>query len=311
MSAFSISNPNLQLAWDSTSLAAFRRCPRFYQYTHLECWRGLEESDDLIFGIAYHESLEKYDKARGLGLTYAEAIRIALRHALCSTVKRDEATFKPWTTENKIKNRFTLVRTICWYLTQFEHDAFVAAKNADGGPAVELSFRLELPLISPEGTPYILCGHMDKVVVDGDYYQVVDRKTTKSTISSHYFNQYSPNTQMSCYSVAIRVMFNTENIRAVIDAAQVAVNFSRFHRGSTGRTKHQMDEWISDTLWWIKLAEKCATDNRWPMNDSACNLYGGCRFRPICSLDPGAREMFLKSSFVKGEQWDPLKVRGD
>ena len=312
MMSYSTINPNLQVAWDATSLAAFRRCPRYYQYNVLEGWRTPHENDDITFDTIYHEALEKYDKARGNNLAYRDSVRIAVRHALSASGKRDVSNvFRPWATDNTAKNRFTLLRTVVWYLTQFENDAFSTAIIPDSGPAVEMSFRLPLPMQSYTGEAYVLCGHMDRVAQDGDYFQVVDRKTTKQTLSTSWFDRFSPETQMSCYSVAIRVMFNTENVRALVDAAQVAVNFSRFVRGSTGRTKAQMDEWVNDSLYWIKRAEDCAKDGYWPQNDQACGLYGKCKFRDICSLDPASRHIFLKSKFVQHERWDPLHIRGD
>lgn len=312
MDNFSTTSPNLQIAWDATTLADFRRCPRFYQYRHIDCWRAKEETDDITFGKIFHEAGEKFDHARALGHSFEESLRIALRYVLTTTGRRDESgTFHPWKTDNNIKNRFTLIRSIVWYLLQFEHDVFETARLPDGRPAVELSFRFELPLISPEGKPYILCGHLDRVVKDGEYHQYLDRKTTKSSLTMNYFRRYSPDTQMSCYSVAVRVMFGTPSVRGLIDAAQVAVNFSRFARGSTGRTQGQMDEWIRDTIYWIKQAEECAKTGYWPQNDQSCNLYGGCKYRPICGMDPAPRQNFLQGTFVKGERWNPLELRGE
>ena len=48
------------------------------------------------------------------------------------------------------------------------------------------------------------------------------------------------------------------------------------------------------------------------MNDTACDKFGGCKFRSICSKSPQVREQFLRSDFVKLEekdQWNPLKSR--
>lgn len=312
MGSFSILNQDLQVAWDATSLSAFRRCPRYYQLNILQAWRTKEESDDITFGTLYHESLEKYDVSRGRGISYKDSVRIAVRHALSNSGKRDESNvFRAWKTENTVKNRFTLIRSVVWYLVQFENDAFETAIIPGQGHAIELSFRIPLPISAPDGRDYLLCGHMDKVVNDGEFKQFVDRKTTKTTLTTRYFERYSPDTQMSAYSVAVRVMFGTNNVRAIVDAVQTAVNFSRFVRGSTGRTKAQMDEWINDCFYWIKQAEACAQNHYWPMNDQACNIFGGCKFRGICSLDPASRETFLKSKFIQGERWDPMKIRGE
>lgn len=300
---FSPTNPNLQTAWDASSLSDFRKCPRYYYYRHIQLWRTKRESDDIIFGTSFHEACEVYDNARARDVPYHAACILAVRSAM-------EKSFN-WKTENTAKNRFTLIRSLVWYFEQFKTDPFETAKKPDGSPAVELSFRIELQIKDPFGQPYILCGHIDKVVKESDYYQPLDRKSTGTTLSSKYFHRYEPNTQMSCYALAVRVLFNTPNVRVLVDAAQIAVNFTRFMRGSTGRTTAQLDEWLSDTYFWIKQAEGCAQRGEWPHNDNSCMLYGGCAFRHICSMDPASRQRFLEADFVKGERWNPLRVRGE
>ena len=94
----------------------------------------------------------------------------------------------------------------------------------------------------------------------------------------------------------------------IIDAAQVAIDFTKFQRGFVDRTKGQMEEWLADIQFWIKQAERYAEEDYWPMNDTACHHYGGCDFRGICNKDPSMREQFLRSHFEK-RRWDPLEKR--
>ena len=50
----------------------------------------------------------------------------------------------------------------------------------------------------------------------------------------------------------------------------------------------------------------------WPMNDTACDKFGGCRFRGICSKSPSVRERFLSTDYVKlpkEDRWNPLRSR--
>jgi hypothetical protein len=57
----------LQWAWDSTSLALLKECPRKYHYVMVEGWRAKGESVHLRFGGLYHSALEQYDKLRAEG----------------------------------------------------------------------------------------------------------------------------------------------------------------------------------------------------------------------------------------------------
>jgi hypothetical protein len=114
---------------------------------------------------------------------------------------------------------------------------------------------------------------------------------------------------MSLYTLAGQVLFNTGIRGVIIDAAQVAIGFSRFERGFTYRNPDQIDEWVNDLHYWFALAEEFAKNNYWPMNDTACGMYGGCKFRKICSKSPQVREKFLAGDFEKVEPWNPLAVR--
>jgi hypothetical protein len=181
---------------------------------------------------------------------------------------------------------------------------------ANGKPAVELSFRLELdfgPLILPRGTtpkrliqwviqqPYVLSGHLDRVVEFSDGIYVMDRKTSSTTIGSYYFDGYNPDNQMSLYTFASKVIYQTPVRGVIIDAAQIAVGFTRFSRGFTFRTEAQTEEWLENTRHWLALAEQYATEGFWPMNDKSCHQYGGCAFRKVCSKSPEVRQKFLES----------------
>jgi hypothetical protein len=118
---------------------------------------------------------------------------------------------------------------------------------------------------------------------------------------------------MSGYAFAGKAILHTPISGVIIDAAQIAVNFTRFERGITTRTKAQLEEWFENTVAFIQgfqsLAEFAGTNElRWPMNPNSCGNYGGCQFRILCSRDPKVRENFIKSDFVE-HSWDPISSR--
>lgn len=292
-------NSNMQFAWDSTSLGWLKTCPRLYQYHMIEGWRRKGESVHLLFGQVYHGALETYDKTRVNGADPEEATRAAIRYALAETWINGA----PWESDHNLKTRETLVRSVIWYLDQFgEADTAKTVILASNKPAVELSFKMEVR------APYVLCGHMDRLVeYAGDVY-VMDRKTSSTTISSHYFNQYSPDNQMSLYSLAAQIIYKTPVKGVIIDAAQIAVGFTRFSRGFTHRTEAQLNEWLDNTYRWFDIANGYARADFWPMNDKACHHYGGCPFRGVCSKSPEVREKFIESDFER-RAWNPLEPR--
>jgi PD-(D/E)XK nuclease superfamily len=301
----------IQYAWDSTSLGWFKKCPRLYFYQMIEGWRKKETAIDLRFGILYHQALELYDRQKTENVPHKDSLISITAFLLQATWDCDG----PWDTGRTDKNRYTLIRSVIWYLDQFgPNDPAETIQLANGKPAVELSFKMELDWGPAEysGTqelhcqPYLLCGHLDRIVnfLDGTY--VMDHKTTKTQPSQYYFDRYDPDNQMTIYTIAAKVIFQTPVRGVIIDAAQIAVGFSRFVRGFTYRTDNQLEEWLIALRSYLVSAERFAVEGYWPMNDTACFT---CHFRNICSKDPAVRQNFLESEFTQEDPWNPLKVR--
>ena len=301
----------LQHSWDSTSLGAFKTCPRLYYYQIVRGYTPKSLNVHLTFGLLYHGALERYDHARADGLDHERAVLLSVDY--CMKESWDKELERPLAvlSEDSNKNRFTLVRTVIWYLEQFKNDPLHTIILSNGKPAVELSFRFETEFRSRDGTPFTYCGHMDRFAeLNGEPY-VVDRKTTKSTISEHFFSSFSPNNQFTGYIAGGKVLAANAPKKLIVDAAQIAVGFSRFERGIVERSDFQIEEWFRGMSYSLKLAEVYADANFWPLNELACGNYGGCPFRSVCGKKgPKAREDWLGEAFGR-RTWDPLQIRGD
>lgn len=307
---------DIQFAWNSTCLGLLKTCPRLYQYVVLDGWGSRDESIHLRFGIEYHRALQDYAIARTQGLNHEDAIR--------SAVQSLHRRVWDWTPDRnhragKYKNRETLLGLVVDYLDHFSDDPADTFILEDGTPAVELPFRFELDwgpraaggeleyvegIAVAEGPtpkqPYLLSGHLDRVVNFADGKYVMDRKTSMSTLGSYYFNQWSPSNQMTLYTLAGKIMLNSPIKGVIIDAAQVLLEKpNSFQRGFTYRTDDQLDEWLVDLRYWLHSAETYATNNHWPQNDTSCDKFGGCKFREVCSRSPSVREQYLRATFDK------------
>lgn len=339
--SFSSINPKLQIAWDSVSSTAAKTCWRKYQLAIIEGWRPKHESHHLRYGQLYHRALEVYDHKTCDGLNHEDALKAALRDLAegCQNTEFVNDLEAPAGPQGEIQVRQVrswwnphehlheekakrdkktipnLFRTVIWYLDQFGvNDACKTVILSNGKPAVELSFRYELGHTFGTGEELLHSGHIDRLVTLGEAHYVLDRKTTGTTISGasayNYFAKFNPDNQMTGYTFAGKVALLIPVVGVIIDAAQIAEGFSRFERGFTMRTDNQLEEWRTDFIMMAKDAERYAQADYWPMNDTACDNYGGCTFRGICSKDPMVREIFLKTDFIK-QPWDPLEVRGD
>lgn len=316
----------IQYAWDSTSLGLLKTCPRLYQYTMIDGYSGRDESVHLRFGSEYHAALEHYDHQMAGGADRDSAIRSMVRFMLERT-----AGWNPdqESKAGRYKNRETLVSLAIDYVDHFNPDPAETYIRSDGRPAVELSFRFELdwgpsnqpsiyadddPRTDPfPAQPYLLCGHLDRVVTYNGSLYVMDRKTTTTTLGGYYFAQYDPSNQMTLYTVAGKILMQSPIAGVIIDGAQIKLEEPHaFARGFTLRTDDQLTEWLTDLRQHLAIAEVYATQGYWPMNDTSCDKFGGCKFRSICSKSPKVRDRFIKSDFnqlPENQRWNPLRSR--
>ena len=317
-----------QFAWDATSMSNFTKCPRYYIYW-MQGWTNPFKSVHLLFGGAYASAIEAYIKATVLrNMTHdeatVEAVRVALveswEHQYDKEGNRIPGTGKPhpsYLTTNT-KTRENLVRTVVWYLEEYKDSLYKTYITKDGRPAVEYSFKIELDSI-------IWCGHMDQLIhpkhnVSELYVQ--DQKTTGTTISASFFAQFDLSLQMSGYTCAGKIIYNTPVKGVMIDGAQIAVGFSRFMRGFTYRNSDNLEEFILEINATARYANKLwqeyhaagghsnfAATEIFPRNLSSCGNYGGCEYAGVCRAPRSLRKNLLASGFTRDTPWNPMKAR--
>lgn len=286
-----IPGTKLQWNWSPHSISLLKTCPRKYQLKKLEGYRGRAESVHPTFGIHYHKALENFDLFRAAGLDHEEALLWVLHFLLVETWD--------WESNHTGKNRETLVRSVIWYLESYADDAAKTVELSDGSLAVELTFQLATDLEAAPGYDFCINGRLDRLVNFGGDLFILDRKTTGSTLSSYYFDGYNPDVQCTVYTLAGQIVYNMPVKGIIIDAAQIAVGFTRFERGLTLRSSGQLDEFLSDFGVWMEVAKLYARLESWPMNETACGNFGGCEFKGVCNKDPGVRHLFLETDFEK------------
>lgn len=307
--SFSNKNPLIQIAWDNTSLNLFKTCPKKYYYSIIVGRQSPDESVHLTFGILYHEAHRHFQRLLLEGVSREDAIKRTVRLLLKWTW--DEAKQRPTLIEDPYKNRLTLIRSFIWHCDKYIDDNLETMILPDNRPALEISFRfLSAHKTYSTSENYIICGHMDRVVKTSGIYLIQDYKTTKYNVdSSDFFSFYSPDNQVSTYAFGGRVVYELPTQGVMIDAAQVQVGGTRFRRSPIQRSEAQLTEWYNELAYWLSTAESCALNNYWPMNETACGMYGGCPFRAVCGKDPSTRDIWLRP--FRTREWDPLKIRGE
>lgn len=230
---------------------------------------------------------------------------------ICTTSASNKVS---WTPENRYKNRHTLMRSVLFYCdNQLETGGVQPYVFADGQVGVEVSFTLPLDISSPDGDPYLLCGHFDSWVTAAGEVVCRERKTTKGSLSDRFFSRYSPDVQIDTYDLAGWLLYG-ETLKpghVMVEVMQVGVEFSRMQRGYVSVSEGRREETLDDIKGWIKKAEADAKVGYYPKNTAACNGYGAdyeCPFRSICREEPGQRKALLDDMFIT-EHWNPLRTR--
>lgn len=291
----------MQHVWDSTSLGSFKSCPRKYFYEIIWGYRARREATPLTFGIYYQKAVELFEKALASGDSFEAARRVGMRFILETK----------WESDDKVRNIFTLLRSFVWYLEEFQEDKATTLVLANGKPAVELSFTLDTGYTIDHGTegeepqPVMLAGHFDRIVEFGEFLYVEDNKTTTGGVSSHYFERYSPDNQVSIYAWASKVVFQVPTQGVLINACHITQGHTEFARRAIPRSTPALDEWHAELGFWLQQAESCAKAKSWPMNDKACFL---CSFKEVCRRPASLRPQVLESNFQR-QTWNPLERR--
>lgn len=326
-----IEGTNLQYAWDSTSLSTFMQCPRRYQLQVLEGWqlKGPSTAIALTFGILFHEGVEHWHRRRAHG----ESARLAsdnvinqimdspgfaalpspedvdnAREADLADVSDDDEADETGFKNAKIRTRYHLTRALVWYHANYANDGLKPVLLSNGEPAVELSFRFQLPGVafSFHDQPILYCGHLDQLAtLDGANF-VVDHKTTKS-ITRRWREDFDISHQMTGYTLAGQIIGDRPVSGAIVDGIALQVGGVKFGRHPTYRTKSQLNEFVASTVTDVlERAEEYDQLNHWPMNTSGCMF---CQYREVCSKPPEVRPNILRTRFEQGPRWNPLANR--
>lgn len=306
-SSFSSQSPFLQTAVDSTSLGEFKTCPRKYQLSILRGRVPRVESVHLTFGLLIHSGIETYNIHRFTGASHEEALRVVVHKTLSDTWREGH----PWVSDSQYKNRYTVVRTLTNYLDHWQNDPLRTVRLANGLPAVELSFSFDSGYTTQSTSePILLCGHFDRIVEFSDALWVADCKTTQWSINQEWFAKFTPDNQFTLYTLGSSVALKMETAGVIVDGVQILTKEDRFIRGLVRRSPFQLEEWHKDLGYYLRQMEFCAVEGHWPQNDKACNLYGGCQYRGVCStMSKSSSEILLRTFHHR--LWDPLKVRVD
>ena len=275
---------------NASTFQVFKACPRKYLYEVLLANGKGADNPDLRFGSLIHQAKALFETNKARGATHDLALQGAFRFLLTETW--DHARAKPGFTEDPLKNRATLLRTFVWYADQYRDDACVTTQLPSGRPAVEISFEFNSGVATESGEQITFCGTIDRIVTFNGATLVADTKTSSNARFLTAQN-YTPDGQFSLYVAAASVCFGIEADGILLDGIEVGPNGTGFRREIVPRPRGVIEEWLRDARAHLRRLSEAFARNEWPQNDSACGMYGGCRFRGVCGAAPAERQDIL------------------
>jgi hypothetical protein len=340
LSPFSPSIPQLRLAWDATTLAAYMEDPLAYSLQYVGGWRQRATSAPLLWGSLWHAARERFAVGLAHGVDGDELLYTVLDETLDEADRAglDEAIHPSRQGVNK-RTAETLARSIVWWhdLERPKVTAERTALFADANrPAVEVDFALELPITTPLGEPYYLCGYLDELYQDplGDIC-VCERKHTTSQCDPRYFRDLKTSVQVLCYNLlayewARRGYGRLDSF--VFEVCEVGVTFTRFHSHPYRTPEYRLTEWLNTVCYWIKRAEQDAMRGLldWqilldpagllPLPQSPRRSFarfgpgraaelGNVDFNDIVDAPPEMRFALLEQHYERQAVWNPLTQR--
>src|SRR3990172_3711883 len=143
--------------------------------------------------------MAKADLARAGGASFLDQMDAAVATAMA---------YPEFTEATTYKTRLTLVRSVIWSLDHFR-EAPLRTIIVNDKPAVELSFSFPTEIPTHTEEHFGLCGYMDGAAESDLGITVVERKSTKNALQQHFYDGFSPNLQISMYTLASRIIFPT------------------------------------------------------------------------------------------------------
>lgn len=278
------------------------RCGRKFNLAHVQRWtsKGGDKSIHLVAGGAFAKGLEVARLAYMNGEDPERCLELGT-NALIEEYGDAECP----ETESKTLDR--MVGALEYYFSEYplaDDPARIAV--IAGVPAVEWRFALPLPFTNPDtGQPLLYAGRTDMICEFAGGLYAEDDKTTKA-LGAKWANQWELRSQFVGYAWAARelglrlqgtLVRGVSILKTKYETAQAIIN----------QPDWKIDEWVEHRNALIGNAIAAYTEHKYwePALDDTCNEYGGCTFKPICSVAPERRINWLNTSYEEST-WNPL-----
>jgi len=284
---------------DATMLAQWRSCHQKLMLGYIEHWKLKGDSVHLLAGAAFARGLEVARHAYFQnGRSDVDALA-AGQQALVIAY----GDFEPPEGSNKTLERMMGALDYYFSVWPFDSDPARPHRFPSGAYGIEFSFAQPLPYKHPvSGDPIIYSGRSDMVCDFAGGLYIEDDKTA-SQLGASWSKQWDLRSQFTgyCWAAAEAGM----DVNGVIVRGVSILKTKYDHAEAiTYRPRWQIARWLVQVQRDLAAMERAWREDYWDFAlDHACDEYGGCSFKQICtSPEPKA---WLPMYFER-RRWNPL-----
>ncbi len=284
---------------DSTTMAAFKSCPRKAELECFQHWKPLNQSVHLVAGAAYASGIEAARRAFYVdGQDSDSAVALGLMELL-----RSYGSFE--CPADSAKSAERTAGALEYYFSRYPLDTEKATPMTlpDGKRGIEFNFLEPLDILHPEtGDPLLYSGRMDMMCEFEGMHLGEDDKTA-SQLGASWPRQWDLRSQFTGYVWgAGRAGIKLDGF--LVRGVSILKTKYDAMEAITYRPQWMIDRWYEQLMRDIKRMMQAWKSGYFDYNlDHACAEYGGCPFRAVCQhRDP---TQLLQMQFER-RRWDPV-----
>ena len=309
--------------FDNTRIAGFKACPRKFYFRHVRHWETTGRKPALVFGSCWHTAMDALWQSFAESANNQLAAKAGAKAFLTAWLA--EGMPDPSSTTGLADLDTLGARTPGVAYEMLLHYANTRAAWMQRNKLIAVEKPFIVPIF-PDDPNTLYVGRLDKVTKDGEFYDIQEHKTTSAykiggPFRTNFLGSFSPNSQVDGYRYAGHMLYGEQMRRVYIDAALV---HKKVHDGfklvPVERQMDHMEDWLSDTRWWIliiqgelKYLEEIREEGKkngpfgcFPKNTNSCfDFNTACPYLNLCK-SRGNPETYEEIPLGYVESiWDP------
>ena len=283
---------------DSSKLTTYMDCPRRFFFEYVLSWRSDAPNNHLVFGTAFHESMEHMLLHGYEDQSVFDAYDKFLVEYRTHFPDDSDELYSPKTPMNCLK-------ALGLYAELYRHDNFETLYTEIAGTV-------------PINNDQVLHFRLDSICKDSDGQIFSLEHKTASNFSRFWTDQWPLAVAVGTYTHVMNCLYDPKTVWGVrINGTAFQKSQIKFMRVPVRKTLEHMKMWLWNVAWWADqirwqmdlLASASENDQvltAFPQQPGSCTKYFGCPYHDFCMAwsNPLQHVDEIPPGYIV-ERWDP------